>query len=287
MRHETLDIRRCGSNDRARVSVRSVGQPTRERAEVLASLTPGRSFRSTFVQKSICCCLALGFGLGDAALTQAHAPPVWRGCEYFGCIRRVPASSLPDIPDKAARVFMSTSRRPRTDALRNRAAILDAARELLATSGDVPMYEVGKRAGVGQATLYRHFPTRDELVMAVFEAQVEELERAAADRSDPEVFVELLRMVVDNQARCHGLVECLGSAGGAALTARFEAALSRPFAAAQRAGVVRPDAELSDVHLMVSMVDGALRHETDETKRRSVAHRVLQLAMEGLSPHNG
>ncbi|MGW0731486.1 TetR/AcrR family transcriptional regulator [Streptomyces sp. NPDC002851] len=58
--------------------------------------------------------------------------------------------------------------RPRADALRNRERIVAAAREMFVESGaDVPLDEVARRAGVGNATLYRHFPDRDELVREV------------------------------------------------------------------------------------------------------------------------
>src|SRR5689334_13365385 len=58
----------------------------------------------------------------------------------------------------------------RSDAERNRASILQAFTELLASDGaDVPLYRVAQRAGVGQATLYRHFPERTLLAVAVFD----------------------------------------------------------------------------------------------------------------------
>ena len=62
----------------------------------------------------------------------------------------------------------TTSETPlRKDAQRNREAILAAARELFAESADVPMYEIARRAGVGQATLYRNFPDRRNLAASL------------------------------------------------------------------------------------------------------------------------
>jgi AcrR family transcriptional regulator len=63
----------------------------------------------------------------------------------------------------------------RVDARRNRARLIEAARELLAAEGvDVPVREIACRAGVGIGTLYRHFPTRDDLVDAVLEDAFEQ-----------------------------------------------------------------------------------------------------------------
>lgn len=75
------------------------------------------------------------------------------------------------------------SERPlRADAARNARALLAAARELFEERGlDVALDEVARRAGVGNATLYRHFPTRSELIVAVYADEVEALcERGAA-----------------------------------------------------------------------------------------------------------
>src|SRR5271170_2399935 len=68
----------------------------------------------------------------------------------------------------------------RADARRNREMALDAALELLAEGSEVTMDQVAERAGIGRATLYRHFSTREELIQAVLE-QVIGLARAAAD----------------------------------------------------------------------------------------------------------
>jgi AcrR family transcriptional regulator len=70
----------------------------------------------------------------------------------------------------------------RVDAERNRARIVTAARAAFAERGlDVPLEEVAARAGVGIATLYRRFPTRDDLIAACFEERVAEYAKAAED----------------------------------------------------------------------------------------------------------
>jgi AcrR family transcriptional regulator len=75
----------------------------------------------------------------------------------------------------------SGPRKPRTDAQRNRERILEVAKEAFARSGaSTSLDDVAKQAGVGAGTLYRHFPTRDALLEAVYRTEVEKL--AAAER---------------------------------------------------------------------------------------------------------
>jgi AcrR family transcriptional regulator len=75
----------------------------------------------------------------------------------------------------------STSRKPRADAQRNRERILEVAKEAFTRSGaNTSLDDVAKEAGVGPGTLYRHFPTREELLQAVYRSEMEKL--AAAER---------------------------------------------------------------------------------------------------------
>ena len=72
-------------------------------------------------------------------------------------------------------------RKPRTDAQRNRERILEVAKEAFTRSGaNASLDEIAKQAGVGPGTLYRHFPTREELLKAVYRAELEKL--AAAEQ---------------------------------------------------------------------------------------------------------
>src|SRR3979409_90743 len=85
-------------------------------------------------------------------------------------------------------------RKPRTDAQRNRERILEVAKEAFTRSGaNTSLDDIAKRAGVGPGTLYRHFPTRDELLEAVYRSEVEKL--AAAERKFAETLppIEALR----------------------------------------------------------------------------------------------
>ena len=81
-------------------------------------------------------------------------------------------------------------RKPRTDALRNRERILEVAKEAFTRFGaTASLDDIAKKSGVGPGTLYRHFPTRDTLIEAVYRSEVEKL--AAADRKFSETMPPL------------------------------------------------------------------------------------------------
>jgi AcrR family transcriptional regulator len=183
----------------------------------------------------------------------------------------------------------------RSDAQRNREAILTAARQSFAESGDVPMYEIARRAGVGQGTLYRHFPDRGMIAIAIFGEELDDLEALAAEHADdPDAFFVLIRSVVELQARLHGLIECLDEGGApatephqepdhTALKDRLIEIIGRPFREAQASGSLRPDVTIDDVLLVLAMVEGSLRKQIDPGQHASTANRALTVALEGLA----
>jgi len=94
----------------------------------------------------------------------------------------------------AAKRSQTAARKPRTDAQRNRRRILEVAKEAFARSGaNASLDDIAKQARVGAGTLYRHFPTRDALLEAVYRTEVEKL--AAAERKFAEAMppMEALR----------------------------------------------------------------------------------------------
>ena len=178
----------------------------------------------------------------------------------------------------------------RKDAQRNREAILAAARELLAESADVPMCEIARRAGVGQATLYRNFPDRRNLAAALIVEHMEHTERLAAEHAGhPEAFFVLIRNVVETMARFHALGElarqdaCLGSELNRRRE-RLTELLQEPLASAKAAGRVRPDLTIDDVFLMLSMLKGAVNRADRPAVREAAAGRGLTLMLDGLTP---
>src|ERR1700741_2167911 len=93
-----------------------------------------------------------------------------------------------------------TARKPRADAVRNRERVLEAAKAVFSAGGpDASLEAVARRAGVGIGTLYRHFPSREELFEAVYRREVEQLgELAEQLKSEPEPVEALRRWLRSN-----------------------------------------------------------------------------------------
>jgi AcrR family transcriptional regulator len=144
-------------------------------------------------------------------------------------------------------------RNKRADARRNEQTLLDAAATLFVTSGvEVPVRDIAAKAGVGTGTIYRHFPTRADLIIAVYRHQVEACAEAgpALLASSPSPHAALARWInlfVDFLVTKHGLAAVLQSdtAGFATLHAYFLDRLlpvcARLLDAATEAGEIRPD----------------------------------------------
>ena len=110
----------------------------------------------------------------------------------------------------AAALAIPAVRRPRADAVRNRARIVETASQVFAARGaDASLEEIARGAGVGIGTLYRHFPTRDDLVEAVFHDRIDELQALAEELLASDVPGEALAVWLHAQleqaATCRGL----------------------------------------------------------------------------------
>jgi AcrR family transcriptional regulator len=101
----------------------------------------------------------------------------------------------------------------RADARRNRARIIEVAQDAFTTSGDVSLNSIAKKAGVGPGTLYRHFPTREALILAVYRHEVEQLAAYAPELLKEHPPLEALRLWWDRLAYYgrikHGLSDVL------------------------------------------------------------------------------
>ncbi|MER7751955.1 TetR family transcriptional regulator [Kitasatospora sp. NPDC097643] len=174
----------------------------------------------------------------------------------------------------------------RTDAERNRTLILEVARDALARSGEVTMKSIAQQAGVGQGTLYRHFPTREALVLAVYRHDVGELVDAAKDLLAEHEPAEALRLWFDRLAAFgrvkHGLAGVLHAATRRDLSATYYQpvvdAIDRLLHAGRQAGQVRADVDAADVLLLVSFL---WRADQDEDWDRRARH-LLRIALDGL-----
>lgn len=114
----------------------------------------------------------------------------------------------------------SPARAKRSDATRNQEKLLTAAAEVFAAAGvDAPIRQIAGAAGVGVGTIYRHFPTRADLVVAVFEHQVEDCAaagpRLAAESASPlEALRRWIDLFADFLVTKHGLATTLGPGSG-------------------------------------------------------------------------
>jgi AcrR family transcriptional regulator len=176
----------------------------------------------------------------------------------------------------------------RADAARNRAKLVAAAREAFADAADgseVTMEAVAKRAGVGIGTLYRHFPTRLELMEAVYREDVDGL-RAYADEliaSEPpwqaleRWFDRFVAFAATKRAIFGELLTAIGK--DSELLTYSRGMLNRTVAAlvtnAQQAGAVREDVTSSDV---LSLLSGC----TMMNLGRDQSERVLRVVLDGL-----
>jgi AcrR family transcriptional regulator len=113
----------------------------------------------------------------------------------------------------------TVTRKPRADAERNRQLLLDTAKTLFEAKGSsAGLEEIARQAGVGIGTLYRHFPTRDELVVAVYRNETEQLAAAATQYAETLAPVDALRawlrLFIDHMATKQGMSEALNSLVG-------------------------------------------------------------------------
>ncbi len=180
--------------------------------------------------------------------------------------------------------------RERRDASRNRAAIVAAAERVFAAQGALaPLTAVAREAGVGRATVQRHFPDRYALAAAVYTRALDETERFAAAHADqPGLLDPLVRRIVDGQRRAAGLFPMLRAAPAAAghleaLSARLDRILAAPVAAAVARGEVAARTTVDDVQLVLAMAEGLLVSFDGDALTRAL-DRGLEIALDGLRP---
>ncbi|MFI2405270.1 TetR/AcrR family transcriptional regulator [Micromonospora chersina] len=179
--------------------------------------------------------------------------------------------------------------RKRADARRNEKALLDAASSAFVASGvDVPVREIAARAGVGVGTIYRHFPTRADLIVAVYRHQIEACAEAGpallVDSGTPHTaLVRWIDLFVDFLITKHGLAEALQSDAAAFQTLhayfldRLVPVCDQLLDAAVAAGEIRPD--LDAYGLLRGVGNLCIGAGSDP---RYDARRLVQLLVAGL-----
>jgi AcrR family transcriptional regulator len=174
----------------------------------------------------------------------------------------------------------------RADAQHNRQRILEAAREALAASADASLNSIAKKAGVGPGTLYRHFPNREALVLAVYRYDVEQLADAATELLSGLPPIEALRLWFDRLARYsmikHGLADVLNAATSDGLLGEtYEpliGAITQLLRACAEDGSIRAGHDPGNVLLILGFLGRIDPGPGAEAK----ASRLLDLVMAGL-----
>lgn len=181
---------------------------------------------------------------------------------------------------------MSQPEPVRVDALRNREHILAVARDAFTESGTASMNAIAKRAGVGAGTLYRHFPTREALILAVYRHDVPRLldsvGQEIADHEPLDAFRIWFRRLAAFVRMKHGL-------GDALHTAAVQDAINETYAplmaavgtlldACAAAGSLRPGLDPADVLALLS----CLWRADDGKPGTAQIDRLMDLAIQGL-----
>ena len=185
-------------------------------------------------------------------------------------------------------------RKPRADARRNRDSLLEAAKAAFAEAGaEASLDEIARRAGVGIGTLYRHFPTRDAVVEAVYRREVQQLADAAprlVETLPPaEALRAWMRLFIDYIAAKKVIAPALKSSvgGGSAVYAdssvRINEAMALLVERARARGDIRPNADSAD--LLRALVGFAYVNSAPDWE--ASARRLIDLLIDGLRPQRG
>lgn len=176
----------------------------------------------------------------------------------------------------------------RADARRNHERLLAAARDAFAEQGpDAPLDGIAQRAGLGSGTLYRHFPTREDLMRAVYWGEIEglcargrELASSSAPGDALATWVQLLADMADRRGLAAALYQRFGSDPPSpflqAAKKAMETTASTLLERAQEAGAIRPDVRASE---LLKLTHGVARMSDGPAE----THRLLSLLLEGLT----
>lgn len=180
----------------------------------------------------------------------------------------------------------------RSDGQRNRDRVLEAAEAVFGEYGIAVSTEaVAQRAGVGIATLFRHFPTKQALVEAVVMARLQRLLAAAeaiAASNEPNALLDLFGLFVAEAASKRVFGDILShanadyKAANAEIVAKFWRIYAILLARAQQAGVVRQDLDLQDIRALLAGIHQALSLVGDDPGRQE---KLIDIVTMGLRPH--
>jgi AcrR family transcriptional regulator len=190
---------------------------------------------------------------------------------------------------RAAAGKAPAARKPRADAQRNRDSLLEAAKAAFAEAGpEASLDEIARRAGVGIGTLYRHFPTRDAIVEAVYRREVQQLADSAPRLIESlppaEALRAWMRVFIDYIAAKKVIAPALKSSvgGGSAVYADSSVRINRAIALlverARASGDIRPSADPAD--LLRALIGFAYVNSAPDWE--ASARRLIDLLIDGL-----
>jgi AcrR family transcriptional regulator len=174
----------------------------------------------------------------------------------------------------------------RSDARENRARVLAAAREAFAEDGETSTNQIAQRAGVGAGTLYRNFPSREALVLAVYQEEVERIIGTVPALLAEAPPLEALRRwttdLVEAMRRKHGLGDALGPGAHRTITEQtytpVVTAIAELLDAGKQDGTIRTDADPGDFLQLTAALWRAAAGPQDRSPR------MLALILDGLRP---
>jgi AcrR family transcriptional regulator len=180
------------------------------------------------------------------------------------------------------------ARKPRADAQRNRERILEVAKEVFTRDGaTASLDDISRRAGIGPGTLYRHFPTRDDLIEAVYRSEVEKLaaaeQRFATTMPPLEALRAWMLLFIDHVAGKMLIIPAMNTVAGGSLRliegsrslihATFVASVQRAIAS----GDLRPDTDPNDfVRALIGIF-----HTTAQPGWEPSARRLVDILITG------
>jgi AcrR family transcriptional regulator len=189
----------------------------------------------------------------------------------------------------SAKGRLHAERALRADARRNHEAVIASAKELFANQGlDAQMPDVAKAAKVGVGTVYRHFPTKDDLIATLAGDRFERLAdkaREGLEAEDPwEGLCEFIRFAAEIQADDRGLCEVMGSRpevmDAAALAAGLPELCDRLVKRAQRSGKLRRDLAWEDIPMIACGLGRIAQADSGPAAGRWP--RLVEIILDGL-----
>src|SRR6202166_4799444 len=211
-----------------------------------------------------------------------------------GHIRRVPpfSSGTENMTIRKGEHLSKAVRRPRTDAVRNRERVLEAAKVVFSAGGaDASLEAVARQAGVGIGTLYRHFPTREALFEAVYRREVQQLGELAEQLKNEAAPVDALRRWLRSNVEFVATKKGMSAALALAVQSsselhafsfdRLTKAIGALLDRAVAAGEIRAD--ISPEDLLRALIGMCYLH--DQPGWQSTVLRLMDVFIDGLRVH--